>query len=139
MITTITQFKKINESIAEIKTISDFFQQLFTMRQIAHDIHLTKSKYAAHMALDTFYKDILDIIDTLFETYQGQYGLIENYKTVIDYDSENIIQTLEEYTTLIRTSARELIKSEDTHLINIVDEISALSYQTLYKLKYLAE
>ena len=35
----------------------------------------------------------------------------------------------------VRTE-RKCIKEEDTHLHNIVDEVVALIYKTLYKLKY---
>lgn len=119
-------------------TISNLFSRLFTMRQMAHDYHL-KPELGNHLALGDYYDGILDLIDELFETYQGQYGLIEGYKTTIDYVvDENIAESLNSYLVIFNNDRNSLISKEDTHLHNICDEIVALTYRTLFKLKYLS-
>ena len=130
MITTINEFKEYN-------SINEFFNILFQFRQIAHDLHLTKSNYAEHMALGEFYEELLTLIDDLFETYQGENGLLSDYKTYMNYDSDqSIITIFESFTKLIEEKYKILFKDKG-HLLNIGDEIVALSYKALYKLKYL--
>jgi hypothetical protein len=34
-------------------------------------------------ALGEYYDGILDLIDTVIETYQGQYGIVDGYETII--------------------------------------------------------
>jgi hypothetical protein len=115
-----------------------FFNLLFTFRQIAHDIHLTKSNYAEHKALESFYEELLELTDQLFETYQGQYGLLEGYQTHVEYDgSKDKVEIFTDYIGFVRNTAKELFEPKDTHLLNIVDEIVAVGYRTLYKLKFL--
>jgi hypothetical protein len=134
MITNIKHFKLILEKV-EAATVEEYFQMLFKLRQIAHDLHLTKAKLAPHLALNDFYNDLLELIDTLFETYQGQYGILKDYKTTIEYDTEKTIDMLEDYTESIKEIGKKLFT--DSHLLNIIDEITELCYHTLYKLKYL--
>jgi plastocyanin domain-containing protein len=33
-------------------------------------------------ALGEYYEGILDLIDTVIETYQGQYGIVDGYETI---------------------------------------------------------
>jgi hypothetical protein len=73
-------------------------------------------------------------MDSLIETYQGQYGLV----TVEQSSSKE-----KEAVAFIERAAQEfadshdLFDKKDTHLHNIIDEIVALSYKTAYKLKFL--
>jgi len=149
MILTINEYKRINESGNDMFTFYNggdykrrnmplFFNALFTFRQLAHDLHLTKSNYAEHKALEDFYEELLELTDKLFETYQGQYGILENYQTNIEYDAnESKVELFTKYITYIKTTSLDLIEKHDSHLLNIVDEIIAVGYRTLYKLKFL--
>ena len=47
--------------------------------------HLKTSKYAAHMALDEYYKEMPELVDTLIENYQGIYGKVDDYKNILDF------------------------------------------------------
>ena len=136
MITSINEFK-INENNNNINKINIFFNSLFEFRQIAHNLHLTKSNYAEHMALGDFYEKLLLLIDQLIETYQGQFGQLENFTTnmTLDTKEHNIITIFESMTLFIKDEGKLVLT--ESHLLNILDEIIALSYQTLYKLKFL--
>ncbi len=139
MITTINEFKEIpNNYKHTIDNINEFFMSLFQLRQIAHDIHLTNSNYSEHMALGDFYDALLILIDDMFETYQGQFGLIKNYNTGMNYEyaNQDVVTVFEAFTKLIKDKYKILFENE-SHLLNICDEIVALCYKTLYKLKYL--
>ena len=76
-------------------------------------------------------------MDEIIEVYQGQYGIIEGYEIIDtkENSSKDKIAYFEELVITVRTD-RKCIKEEDTHLHNIVDEMVALIYKTLYKLKY---
>ena len=119
----------------------DLFSKLFESREMAHIYHLQargdEGSYAAHMALGTFYEDVLELIDELIETYQGQYGIVDGYDIIDTKDTKtkDKIAYFEELATYIK-SARQCISQEDTHLHNMIDEVVALTYKTLFKLKF---
>jgi len=116
-----------------------FFSKLFEARQMAHIFHLqVKAEMGSgweHDALNTFYDEILEFTDGLIETYQGQYGIVEGYET-IDTSATGQMKSLEyiKQTVDFIRSERKSIKEEDTHLHNVIDEIVALFYKTIYKL-----
>lgn len=116
-----------------------FFSKLFESRQMAHIFHLqVKAEMGSgweHDALKEFYDQILEFADDLIETYQGQYGIVEGYD-VIDSSATGQMDSLEylKQTVDFIRSERKCIKDEDTHLHNVIDEIIALFYKTIYKL-----
>ncbi len=117
------------------------FSKLFESREMAHIYHLQvggdEGSYASHMALGTFYEDVLELIDELIETYQGQYGIVDGYDIIDTKETKtkDKVAYFEELATYIK-SARQCISQEDTHLHNIIDEVVALTYKTLFKLKF---
>lgn len=118
-----------------------FFSKLFESREMAHIYHLTvkgeMGSHAAHTALNDYYDGVLEFIDEIIEVYQGQYGIVEGYEMIDTKETKtkDKIEYFEELVNFVRTE-RKCIKEEDTHLHNIVDEVVALIYKTLYKLKY---
>lgn len=136
-----TEKEQKNEQSSEAKSVVKFFSKLFESREMAHIYHLTvkgeMGSHAAHLALNEYYDGILGFIDEMIEVYQGQYGIIEGYETIdtSSTQSKDKIEYFEDLVGQIRED-RKCIKSEDTHIHNIVDEAIALMYKTLYKLKY---
>jgi hypothetical protein len=106
---------------------------------MAHIFHLqVKAEMGSgweHDALNDFYTGILGFTDDLIETYQGQYGIVEGYET-IDTSATGQMKSLEylKQTVDFIRSERKCIKEEDTHLHNVIDEVVALFYKTIYKL-----
>lgn len=138
--------EKINESLIveniELTDVEAFFSKLFESKEMSHIYHLqTKGEegsYAKHMALGSYYEDVLNLIDEIIEVYQGQYGIVENYQ-VIDTSATNKTDVIEYFETLgihIKENKFKSIKQEDTHLHSLLDDIVCLIYKTLYKLKY---
>ena len=129
------------EPSTEGKDVSNFFSKLFESREMAHVYHLQvrgdEGSFARHEALGKYYEGILDFIDDIIEIYQGQYGIVENYDVIdtSDTKSKEPIAYFEETAEYIK-HARKCIKDEDTHMHNIIDEIFALIYKTLYRLKF---
>ncbi len=129
------------EILGEGSHPAKLFSKLFESREMAHIYHLQVSgepgSHAKHTALGDYYDGVLGFIDDLIETFQGQYGIVEEYN-VIDTKETGSKDTIEYFNELARfiKEERKCINSEDTHLHNIIDEVVALVYKTLYKLKY---
>jgi len=130
------------EQVEEKSDASKFFSKLFESREMAHVYHLQikgEGSYSGHKALDNYYNDVLDLIDELVETYQGQYEIVEDYQ-IIDTNSttsKDKIEYFNELQQFIKDNRYTALSKEDSHLQNIVDEVVALGYRTLYKLKNL--
>lgn len=126
----------------EKSDVSKFFSKLFESREMAHVYHLQirgEGSYAGHKALDEYYTSVLDLIDQIIETYSGQYEIVENYETIDTSNAidKNKVDYFTELQKFIKENRYSTLSKEDTHLQNIVDEIVALGYRTLYKLKNL--
>lgn len=114
-----------------------FFGKLFQLRDEIHLNHLRVSgvgSYATHKALNEFYDGILDLIDSLIESYQGKYGIIDI--EIFSSSKSDSIKCLEELVKLTDNGSVYNMFTE-TWIQNQIDEISTLTYQTLYKLKNL--
>jgi len=130
------------EETQNLSEASKFFSKLFESREMAHVYHLSvkgdMGSYAAHVALGAYYEGILEFIDELIETYQGQYELVESFDMIntIDTKSKPPIEYFEELVMFIKSTRNTSLSPEDTHLQNVIDEVVGLIYRTLYKLKY---
>jgi hypothetical protein len=87
------------------------------------------------VALGGYYDDVLDIIDRLTETYTALYGEVTGYKSAPYIDYVDCEETIKYFTTLYAyiQNNREVFK--ESFLQNIVDELSELIAQTLFRLK----
>ena len=111
----------------------------FHSRTQAHVFH-TRVKgtgaLALHLALETYYTEIVPLIDGLIESYQGMHGLIE-YKDVKGVDNnaekENIINYFTKLCTYLE-AARKNKKLQYSWMQNDIDNIATLLYSTKYKL-----
>ena len=125
------------KTIKDLKniTIEQFVSLLFEARDISHNYHLKSKSYSEHIALNEFYSKILELTDEFVETYQGQYGII-NITNEEKSDINLPINYLMSFVDKIRKYNFSL-DVKDSHLKNIIDEMTALTYKTLYKLKNL--
>lgn len=129
------------ESSEESGDVSKFISKLLESREMAQVYHWTvkgdMGSHAAHLALEAYYDGVIGFIDDIVEIYQGQYGLIEGYDIIdtTDTKSKDKLDYFKETVEEVK-SARKCIKAEDTHIHNIIDELIALQYKTIYKLTY---
>jgi len=89
------------------------------------------------MALNGYYDGIGDLIDGLVESYQGQYGIIESYKSydITSYKStETTTKYLQDLCKKIN-SLRDCCK--DSYIQNQIDTVCELINSTVYKLRFL--
>ena len=122
--------------------MTDLISMLMHSRTQAHVFHLRVSPnaLAPHLALQTYYEDIIGLIDGIVESYQGMSGLIE-FKPVkgIDNDSdkENIISYFEDLVKFVHTERMKPELKGISFIQNEIDNVEKLIYSTLYKLKNL--
>jgi Sec7-like guanine-nucleotide exchange factor len=127
--------------VSEGGDVSKFISKLLESREMAQVYHWTvkgdMGSHAAHLALEAYYSGVIEFIDDIVEIYQGQYGLIEGYDIIdtTDSKSKDRLDYFKETVEFVK-SARKCIKAEDTHIHNIIDELIALQYKTIYKLTY---
>jgi hypothetical protein len=126
--------------ISEQKSTKDFSEMvslLLHSRTQAHTLHLQTKSFAEHMALNGYYDGIGDLVDGLVESYQGQYGIIESYKSydIVSYKStEATTKYLQDLCNKVN-SLRDCCK--DSYIQNQIDTVCELINSTVYKLRFL--
>lgn len=109
---------------------------LFHARQQAHFWHLDTKSFAEHKALESFYTELLELVDKLLEEYMGKGNRIDFGSirmTFHGYDKDKVREYLKKLTRYIVKSKRGL-KENESNLGNIMDEILGLVNRTLYLL-----
>ena len=121
------------------KNFTKFVNKLFESREMANAYHFNKKNYEYHVSLEFYYEKINKLYDKLVEAYQGKYGVMdEDYELIISTSkNDNPIEYFKELATFVETNTEKAIDKKDTFLLNVVDEITLLIYQTLFKLQYL--
>ena len=99
-----------------------------------HLMHFKTKSFSQHMALGTYYDEIVDLVDQYVESYQGKYGIVEAYPNVY-HSPTDPVKYLESLQKFVEAARPDL--PQDTELMNIVDEIADLINSTTYKLKFL--
>jgi len=122
--------------------MTDLLSMLMHSRTQAHVFHLRVSPngLAPHLALQTYYEDIIGLIDGIAESYQGMNGLLE-YKAVKgldnNVDKDNIISYFEDLVKFVHTERMKDDLKGITFIQNEIDTVEKLIYSTLYKLRNL--
>ena len=118
--------------------MGQFVSTLLASRTQAHIFHLQTPSFAAHKALNEYYENIVDIIDGLVESYQGKYGIITGYVNVAIQEYQSCDGIIAYFATLVMfiEKSRSMI-AQDSYIQNQVDELVALIYSLLYKLRFL--
>lgn len=97
--------------------------------------HLETSKYSDHMALDEFYKEMPELVDSLIEDYMGIHGKVEDYKNLLE-QGDNPIEYLEKLKDIVKDGYDLL---DEPELKSDLDAINSQIDSTIYKLKELGE
>lgn len=115
--------------------VTKFVSLLFASRTQAHVFHLKTRSFAAHKALEDFYKGIVDLTDSYVETYQGNkrrmIGTVKTYKIL--NDPKKALG----FVVGLRRAVMRLKLPRSGPLKNIQDSIMELIDSTIYKLKFL--
>jgi len=114
--------------------IEQLIARAFASRNCAHLTHWKTRSLAEHLATGEFYDAVIDIVDNLVETYQGNFGLIGEVP-LADHAGD-ILACLEADAIWMDENDDEITREVDA-LENILQELTALYLKTIYKLKYL--
>jgi hypothetical protein len=117
---------------------NEFVGVLFLARDVAHSVHLNTRSFSKHMALNTFYNEIVELADAFAEAYQGRYGLMGQITLGSNKKTANIIEFLQGQLEDIEKVRYEVCDKADTSLQQLIDNIVELYLTTLYKLRFLA-
>jgi DNA-binding ferritin-like protein len=99
-----------------------------------HFFHWSTDSFSKHMALGTYYDEIVGLVDDLVEAYMGCYNKIVTFPSVYHQPKE-AVKYLESLKNFVDDARKDL--PQETQLQNIIDEIAQLIDSTLYKLKNL--
>lgn len=99
--------------------------------------HWQTSSFAEHEAMGEFYEGFNDLMDKFIEAYQGCYGriMLGCELEVKPYTMDAPMTFMSEFKEYVSGEARMLVMGNSA-LLNILDEIKALTDQTLYRLTF---
>ncbi|QWE17306.1 DUF5856 family protein [Polynucleobacter sp. AP-Nino-20-G2] len=106
--------------------------RVFAARDVAHREHLRTQSYSQHMALNAFYDEIIDQIDEIVESYQGQFGLLGDYQ-IETSPVANITAWIQSEMDWI-ASNRDQLANGSASIGNLIDSLVAIYQRTIYKL-----
>jgi DNA-binding ferritin-like protein len=116
--------------------MADFVSTLLESRNQAHVFHWQvqgEGSDARHRALETYYDEIVDLIDELVESYQGRYGILRGYKGNAEYlENQSELKYFEALCMYVEKNRSSL--PQDSYIQNQIDEIIKLIEITKNKL-----
>jgi len=115
----------------------DMVCNILHSRNQAHVFHLQTQSHAEHMALKDYYDEVIDLFDSIVESYQGKYGIIKNFKTFKIEQYKNGKKTISYFERLLDIIEENRDSVDDSYLQNQIDTVQELINSTIYKLKFL--
>ena len=115
-------------------TCSEFISVLRNSSPQVHIFHNQTRIYSEHTALGMYYDDVLDLIDRITETYTALYGEITGYKSAPYRDYTSKEDTVTYFKTLYAYVQKSRNIFEESFIQNIIDELSELLTQTMFRL-----
>lgn len=113
---------------------SEFIAALLHSGTVAHFMHLSTDSFSVHQALNTYYNEIIDLVDQYAEAFMGRYGQIKKWPQEF-HNAKDPVEYLTSLKDFVEEARKEL--PQDSELQNLVDEIADLINSTLYKLRFL--
>lgn len=113
---------------------------LLTLQAQLRVLHWQTKSYAEHQALGGLYEALDGKVDEFVETFSGRYGVPaakDSYKlTLVNYkDNAAVVEILDAAISYMTKEVPSLLKSEDTDLLNIRDEMIGAINKTKYLLR----
>ena len=121
-----------------MKTAGYLVGLAFVGRDIAHRAHLSTPSFSEHMALDTFYHEIIERVDAFVEAYQGRYNELLEIPLVENEFEGEISDVLNQQLAWIEDNREDVCPGTERALHNLIDEIVTLYQRTLYKLRFIS-
>jgi hypothetical protein len=115
-------------------TVAEFISVLRNSSPQVHIFHNQTRVYSEHQALGMYYDDVLDLIDRITETYTALYGKIEDYKSAPYRNYVSKDDTVTYFKNLYSYVQKNRSIFQESFIQNIIDELSELLTQTLFRL-----
>lgn len=118
--------------------IKDLISTLLFSRNQAQVFHWQTRSFAKHKALEDYYSSVVDLVDTIVESYQSKEGIITIFSNndKYSYGEDTVLSYFETLLKTVETNRK--VVGADSDLQNIVDEVISLIKSTIYKLKFLS-
>ena len=113
---------------------AEFFARCRAASTAAHFAHLMTPSYAQHVALNTFYDEIVTLADAFAETFIGRYGKFDAFPNVKESATDGLI-IVGNLTKWI--DANRAVITEFSEIQNEIDNVVNLCNSTAYKLREL--
>ena len=128
---------KIKITVEKGGDINEMVKKVFTTRNLVHFEHWNTKSFASHLALGDLYDIIVEEVDNLVETYQGEFGLLEGLETDSAKLSGSIIERIQSDADWVKANRSSIAKGSTT-IENLLDGVMGAYNKTLYKLKNLS-
>lgn len=118
--------------------IEQLISRVFYARNVAHFEHWRakgEGSFAKHMALGSFYDDVVDAIDSLVEAYQGAFSIIGSIPAP-ETPKGDVLKLLEADAAWIEASHEDICKGNRA-VANLLDNVTGTYLSAVYKLRNL--
>lgn len=122
---------------SEQKNVALLVSTLLHSATVTHFMHLSTDSYARHVALATYYDEIVDLADKLAETYMGYEGVKLTQWPKEFHLASDPVAYMEKMAEFV-AEVRQVICPDYSPIQNILDSICDLIDSTHYKLKFLS-
>ena len=115
------------------KDFATFVATLLHSATNTHFFHFSTDSFAKHMALGTYYDEIVDLVDDLTEQYMGVYGQIKSFPDLYHMPKEPLayLQSLQKF---VKEARPDL--PQDSEIVQLIDNIAQEIDTTIYLLKF---
>ena len=117
-------------------SVEEYFGTLMQSVVETWGLHLNTNKYSEHIALNDFYDEMIDLVDTLIENYKGIYGNIPTKPNVFKPEASSAAEYLREFRAFVENGKSLFTDSE---LLSDIDSILSAIDECLYKVENLTE
>ena len=117
----------------EESAIEEMIERVFTTRNLAHFAHWNTKSYAAHMALGELYDALVEDVDDIVETYQGEFGLLKNLCTCEAKLDKDILDIIKGDSAWIKDNRSKIANGSKT-IENMIDGLTGMYNKIIYKL-----
>ena len=126
--------------------MGDMIALLFLSREQAHRAHFKASgvgSYAAHVALNDFYDNIIDIADIIVEKYQGEMGVLIDIPFLEPSDASQadvygtILAELKAHKGWIDQHRYEVCPNDKSAIQKLIDSAVEVYEEAIYKITFL--
>lgn len=117
--------------------IKEMIERVFTTRNLAHFAHWKTKSYAAHQALGELYDKLVDEVDDIVETYQGEFGLVSGLETDQAEETGDILSIIKDDANWIKTNRIRIANGSKT-IENMLDTLTGTYNKIIYKLTNLS-